>query len=988
MNKQELLEAIKKAANRKAISLDLTGNQLRQLPPEIGQLTSLQTLDLTGNQLRQLPPEIGQLTSLQTLDLSENELRQLPPEIGQLTSLQTLDLIGNELRQLPPEIGQLTSLQTLNLTVNQLSQLPPEIGQLTSIQTLNLTVNQLRQFPPEIGQLTSLQTLDLTVNQLRQFPPEIGQLTSLQTLNLSRNQLSQLPPEIGQLTSLQTLDLTGNQLSQFPPEIGQLTSLQTLNLTGNQLRQFPPEIGQLTSLQTLNLSRNQLSQLPPEIGQLTSLQTLDLTGNQLSQLPPEIGQLTSLQTLDLTGNQLSQLPPEIGQLTSLQTLDLTGNQLSQLPPEIKKYFDNPTDAAKEIPRYYRQILEQEIDHIYEAKLLIVGEGGAGKTTLANKIKDRGYKLVSTEQSTKGIDIIRWKFPFQDDKDFIVNIWDFGGQAIYHATHQFFLTKRSLYILVADSRKEDTDFFYWLNVVDLLSKTSPILIVKNEKQDRKREIDERQLRSEFLNLKEVLSSNLANNRGLSDIKQAIEHYIQTLPHVGTELPKTWVKVRQALETNPRNHITLEEYLDLCQENGFTRYKDKLQLSGYLHDLGVCLHFQDDDLLRKTIILKPTWGTDAVYHVLDNLQVIQNLGRFNRDDLAAIWHEEQYVTMRPELLRLMMNFKLCYEIPRSPHNYIAPQLLSPKSPDYPWDETDNLLLRYSYDFMPKGILTRFIVEMHQWIENPDRVWKTGVILSKDKARAEVIELYHRKEIHIRVCGDRRRDILTTVRYELDKIHATYERLKYNTLVPCNCKTCKGSQNPHFYVYDKLIEKITNNKKTVECDNKPYLNVEISGLIDDIGKSKRFSLDAPEMRDRNLEQEIQSILSETMPNRNITINADVVSYTEKNLGEIIGKKYASDRDLVESLTAIVQILQELSPISPTKNEAEIEVILEAEIQNIKQRDPNRWQILKRQLLNPKRWLAGGRAAAIAIVDHYVEDSALGNGVIAFLDKVSEEE
>lgn len=229
--------------------------------------------------------------------------------------------------------------------------------------------------------------------------------------------------------------------------------------------------------------------------------------------------------------------------------------------------------------------------------------------------------------------------------------------------------------MADSRKEDTDFFYWLNVVDLLSETSPILIVKNEKQNRKRAINERQLRGEFINLREILATNLATNRGLPEIKQSIQHYITHLPHVGAELPKTWVKVRLALEADLRNHITLEEYLDLCQENGFTRYEDKLQLSGYLHDLGVCLHFQDDDLLRKTVILKPTWGTDAAYKVLDNPQVIQNLGKFNRDDLVAVWREDQYAAMRPELLRLMMNFKLCYEIPSRPNTYIAPPTPKP-------------------------------------------------------------------------------------------------------------------------------------------------------------------------------------------------------------------------------------------------------------------------------------------------------------------------
>ncbi|MEA5535424.1 COR domain-containing protein [Crocosphaera sp. XPORK-15E] len=64
------------------------------------------------------------------------------------------------------------------------------------------------------------------------------------------------------------------------------------------------------------------------------------------------------------------------------------------------------------------------------------------------------------------------------------------------------------------------------------------------------------------------------------------------------------------------MNFDEYLNICQQQGFKRLEDKLQLSGYFPDLGVFLHFQNDDLLKKTIILNTAWGTDAVYKVLDN------------------------------------------------------------------------------------------------------------------------------------------------------------------------------------------------------------------------------------------------------------------------------------------------------------------------------------------------------------------------------------
>ncbi len=270
----------------------------------------------------------------------------------------------------------------------------------------------------------------------------------------------------------------------------------------------------------------------------------------LTKIPEEVFELKKIKTLNLSGNRIDELPESIGNLSNLTELDLRRNPLDIPPIEVAN------QGIKAIKEYFRQLNEEGKDYIYEAKLLIVGEAGAGKTTLAKKIENPEYQLRD-EKSTEGIDVIQWKFPMDNSRDFRVNIWDFGGQAIYHATHQFFLTKRSLYTLVADSRKEDTDFYYWLNIVEQLSNNSPLLIIKNEKQDRQREIHERALRGQFTNLKETLATNLKTNRGLDKILAKIRSYIQNLPQIGQVLPKTWVKVRQALENEPRNYISKRE-----------------------------------------------------------------------------------------------------------------------------------------------------------------------------------------------------------------------------------------------------------------------------------------------------------------------------------------------------------------------------------------------------------------------------------------------
>ncbi|VXD22113.1 leucine-rich repeat domain-containing protein [Planktothrix paucivesiculata] len=883
MTEEELQQLIEQAARENWTELDVSGNELRVLPPEIGKLHQLKKLFLG----KYIEDKDGYTSVI------GNPLTALPGEIGQLTNLEELHIVKNRLTGLPVEITQLTNLQTLDLSSNQLSSLPVEITQLTNLQTLDLWNNQLSSLPVEITQLTNLQTLNLGNNQLSSLPVEITQLTNLQTLNLWNNQLSSLPVEITQLTNLQTLNLGNNQLSSLPVEITQLTNLQTLDLWNNQLSSLPVEITQLTNLQTLDLSSNQLSSLPVEITQLTNLQTLDLWNNQLSSLPVEITQLTNLQTLNLGNNQLSSLPVEITQLTNLKKLDLRGNPVP-IPPEIlgsKNLWENPGDVQEILNFYFQVQNPQETEPLYEAKFLIIGEGGAGKTSLAKKIENEAYKLQTDENSTQGIDVIQWQFIGSEGQKVRVNIWDFGGQEIYHHTHQFFLTERSLYGLVADTREENTDFFYWLKVVELLSDNSPVLIIKNEKQERQCQINERHLRSEFTKLKDILSTNLATDRGLSEIKKAIQYQISQLPHIGTPLPKLWVRIRSALENDSRNYISEEEYYRLCQINGLTNRPEMRQISRYLHDLGVCLHFQNDSLLKKTVILKPEWGTKAVYKVLvDNPTVQKNLGCFTQADLADIWKDIQYAQMRDELLQLMMRFKLCYEIPCRPQTYIAPQLLSANQPEYDWNDQQNLILRYEYEFMPKGILTRFIVEMHRLIEEQKQVWKHGVILNNNnRAKAEVIECYryHKGEIKIRVSGFHKKELLSIINNKFDEIHQSFERLQYKTLIPCNCFKCKDNPDPENYPLDRLYKYLQDNRPTIECSSS-YDRVNIRGLIDDVIEPiyrERDSFDSFPPSSNKRQQHININIGQENP----TMSTNYLTHygSGDNVGNVAGDK-----------------------------------------------------------------------------------------------------
>lgn len=209
--------------------------------------------------------EEARISGATSLDLMGLGLTELPPEIGQLSSLQDLSLGWNRLMTLPPQIGQLSNLQSLRLSYNQLTTLPPEIGQLTNLHGLNLNHNQIITLPLEIGQLSNLQLLNLSNNELVIFPPQIGQLSNLQTLSLDNNGLNILPPEIGQLSSLCFLDLRDNNLRYLPTTLTKM-SLQSeecihgysaLYLYGNPLISPPPEYIWKGTPAVLDYLRNQ-----------------------------------------------------------------------------------------------------------------------------------------------------------------------------------------------------------------------------------------------------------------------------------------------------------------------------------------------------------------------------------------------------------------------------------------------------------------------------------------------------------------------------------------------------------------------------------------------------------------------------------------------------------------------------------------------------------------------------------------------------------
>ena len=582
----------------------------------------------------------------------------------------------------------------------------------------------------------------------------------------------------------------------------------------------------------LELSRIGLESLPPEIGKLTNLMMLDLSDNRLTSLPPEIGNLKKLIMLDLDNNQITHLPKEIINLELeiyllrphllYDAIFLTDNPLESPPIEV---IEQGREAIK---AYFEQIEKEETIQLFEAKLLLVGQGGVGKTYLMNRLIHN--KIDPATVSTEGIYINQWIIKTKQTDRFRVNFWDFGGQEIYHATHQFFLTKRSLYLFVWESRTDADllNFDYWLNTVKVLSDNSSVIVIQNKIDERKKSINQEGWKKRFPNIVEYHDVSATKPSNIDDLKDAIIREIGKLPHIGDLLPKRWIDIRKLLEGLNENFIPYSRYQEICDEFDMDD-KQTSRLSEYYHDLGVFLFFKENPILRNTIFLKPEWATRAVYKVTDNQKVKDNFGKFHFSELADIWEDKKEfpVEKHVELVELMKSFELCFELPNG-QEYIIPELLRANQPELGWDYTDNLRFKYVYDFMPAGIITRFIVITHDLVK-ADFYWKDGVILTWENNEALVIKTDNRI-IEVWINGHDKKTLLGIIRRHINYIHSPFSNLKVNEMIPCNCSKCLKNPNPHFYSYQNLIVAQKKDVKEIQCQ-KGFKLVPIDKLFGEI-------------------------------------------------------------------------------------------------------------------------------------------------------------
>ena len=430
-------------------------------------------------------------------------------------------------------------------------------------------------------------------------------------------------------------------------------------------------------LTVLDLSNNQLNDLPLNVV-APAIRFLNLAKNLFHNVPLCICSFTTLHSLNISDNpDIQTLPAEMGRLSYLSHLNLLGLKNLNDPPKILQR------ECRDCIRYLNCKL-RNARGFYRMKLMLVGYANRGKTTLVARLQGKEYG----DESTVGVDVSEWWYrPSVGRRAFHFSIWDFGGQEEYYATHQCFLSQRSLYLLLFNLKHGDKgveELRPWLNNIALRAPRSCVIIIGthlDEVPDEERgEIDALLHRvgtlaasyNNKLQIMEVLPVGLKNrieNIGL--LKEAIYNHAANYKNragqliMGQKIPASYHALDKQLETvqqevrqgirEPIMHA--EEFRTMVHQMNLADIQDDEELrkaTSFLTSVGSLLHYDDPGSnLHELYFVDPRWLCDMMSKVVtikernpfvkNGILYSKDIPRLFKDKQFPWQYFEQYLTL---------------------------------------------------------------------------------------------------------------------------------------------------------------------------------------------------------------------------------------------------------------------------------------------------------------------------------------------------------
>jgi internalin A len=591
----------------------------------------------------------------------------------------------------------------------------------------------------------------------------------------------------------------------------------------------------------LDISDNKLRKIPDELGYLVNLTYLNLSKNQLSEVPDTLEMLRYLTDLDLSQNRLKAIPRVLGRHENLKRLYISSNPAMRFPPP--EVIDQGTGA---ILTYLRlQVDENNSVRQWISKLLVVGEGGVGKTSLLRALRGKPFQVQ--QSSTHGIEIKSLKLvhPTRKRVTMTLNTWDFGGQEIYHATHQFFLTNRSLFLLVFNARLgfEQGKLLYWLKTIRANAPESPVILVATWIDERDADLPLSDLKRQFPQIVHFCGISNKTREGIRVLRESIMKSSAKLPLMGESWPRNWLKFAHIIRNTTAQKVTPQLFWETMSRAGVSEDGQSV-LASWLHELGDILFFQNDDNVNDLVILKPQWVTKYISDVLTAEEVIKCNGIFTRQCMDQVW-KDLTPSLRNFFLRLMERFDLSYRTLENRDISLVVERLPFEPPEFKllWEQKlrepncKQVSMKFQVSEILPGIPTWFIARQHRFtIDQGERRgihWRTGVLFRDREGRHLGLVQTLRDEktnadyLHLTVRGPVPHNFFDVLREGLELTLRRYPGLKVTRLLPCPNPT--QTDCLHEFDYANLTRRLerTPPRETIECPNC-LENISVTQLL----------------------------------------------------------------------------------------------------------------------------------------------------------------
>lgn len=833
---------------RSLVLLSLVRCGLRELPAEPGRLTRLESISVGSNDLDHLPDWPRRQPRLKYLEAQNNELTGIPESLRGHARLRALYLMDNPMAELPEWVGALPRLKDLGYS-STTGTLPEWLRTRSRLQYLWVTDAALAELPEWIGELRHLETLGLLDCPISTLPDSVAGLRRLGFLNITRTDHARLPDWIGELKRLRSLIAGEQNLAYVPSSVGTLRRLGTLSLWRTLVAELPASIGDLHALEWLLVEgcRN-LMTLPATVDGLWKLQHLDVSDSGLHGLPDGLGKLSQLRTLRINDNLLVTMPDWLLDLPRTQ-LFLHGNPLASPPPEIA---NEGTSAVLDFLAECREGASRQ----WLSKLLVVGEGGVGKTSAIKNLV--GASFDPQESSTHGIRIFDHfvEHPHEPGVRMHLRTWDFGGQEIYHATHQFFLSDRSLFLLLWNNRFgwEQGRLRYWLDIIAARAPSSPVLLVATNAPVGGRPVDLplEDLRREYPRIAGSMAVDNATGDGLDELAAAIRDLAIELPLMGATWPTSWLDAANAVDALTEQYVTPARLWRAMAAAGLENERFQRYVAGALHALGSILFHMGDGELGDTVILRPEWVNAYISRVLDSPDVEKCQGLLTRAHLDVLW-EDLDRGLRDHFLGMMDRYDLSYRTgtERTATGYGSDVSLvverlpwnAPEGYREKWERPrggregapveHEIRVSYQLNTTPPGIPTWFIARSHRFTTNTH--WRTGAVLAHPdgRHRALIRGDRHRNVVELAVRGPSPAAFFAVLDEGLNLTLERYPGLDIRRLVPCPCE--EGCTE--MFDYDNLQRRLAQHppRHEIEC-HRSGIDVHVPLLLLGIPPSER--------------------------------------------------------------------------------------------------------------------------------------------------------